>query len=213
MAIVSVLNNLAEIGCKRIDNKQLDIHVSGHAHSEECKLLTSLLNPKYFAPIHGELFMRHAHRDMMVRDLQLKKENTFIMKNGQGVVLSPKGARVMTDDEAICGPDVLVQLGEVVHDDVLEQRQFLSENGIMIICAHVEKGRLKRLEIRSKGFLYMDMEHDIIKTLTKEIEELWVRTYDPSRPDDALESPIKNHVEKFFLRKFRKEQVVEVIIN
>ncbi len=213
MAIVSVRNNLAEIGCKTINNKQLDIHVSGHAHAEECKLMTSLLNPKYFAPIHGELFMRHAHRDMIVRDLQIKDENAFIMKNGQGLVLSEKGVRLMTDKEALCGPEVLVQLGEVVHDSVLEARRFMSETGIIIINIKAEKGTIKTLEIRSKGFLYMDQKHEIMQVIEKEIRDLWVRTYDPARPEKALEAPIQMHVAKFFLRKFREEQVVEVIVS
>lgn len=212
MAIVSVRNNLAEIGCKTINNKQLDIHVSGHAHSEECKLLTSLLNPKYFAPIHGELFMRHAHRDMIINDLQIKPENAFIMKNGQGIVLSKDGARVMEDKECVCGEEILIQSGEIVHRNVIEERTVMSEQGILMVGIHSEKGSIKSLDIRAKGFL-RPTDHDVFKVLEKEIKALWVRTYDPARPVKALEAPIKMHIVKFFAQKFQPDQVVEVMVS
>jgi ribonuclease J len=212
MAIVSVRNNLAEIGCKTINNKQLDIHVSGHAHAEECKLMTTLLNPKYFTPIHGEFYMRYAHRDLVVSDLQIKEENTFMMENGRGVILSAKGARLMTKKECVAGTEKLVQLGEIVHDKLLEERKLLSENGIILIVIESEKGRLKKLEIKSKGFIHMNQKHEIFTVLEKEIKALWVRTYDPSRPEKALEDPIRIHTEKYFLQRFRREQLVSVLV-
>lgn len=212
MAIVSVRNNLAEIGCRTIDHRELDIHVSGHAHAEECKLLISLLNPKYFAPIHGEVFMRYAHRDMIVNDLQMKKENTFIMKNGQGVVLGPKGARLMTEKEIVAGAERLVQLGEEIHDDLLEERKFMSETGIIIALLKADTGRLKKCEIRAKGFLYTEDDHEIFRELEKLIKQKWESLYDPSRPESALITPLKESVQRFFLQKFRKEQMVEMIL-
>ncbi len=212
MAIVSVRNNLATIGCKTINNKQLDIHVSGHAHAEECKLMTSLLNPKYFTPIHGEFFMRYAHRDLVVNDLQIKEENTFMMKNGQGMVLTPTGARLMTDKECVAGPEKLVQLGEIVRDEILAERKLMSETGVILIAVQADKGRVKKIDIKSKGFVYMNQKHEIFTVLEKEIKDLWVRTYDPARPEKALEDPIRIHTEKYFLRKFRSEQLVNVLV-
>ncbi len=212
MAIVSVRNNLATIGCKTIDNKQLDIHVSGHAHAEECKLMTSLLNPKYFTPIHGEFYMRYAHRDLVVNDLQIKTENTFMMENGRGVILTSKSARLMTEKECIAGPEKLVQLGEIVHDKILAERTLLSETGIILIMIKSQKGQIKKIDIKSIGFVYMNQKHEIFSVLEKEIKALWVRTYDPSRPEKVLEDPIRMHTEKYFLKKFRSEQLVNVLV-
>ncbi len=213
MAIVSVLNNLAEVGVKMIDYKQMDIHVSGHAHADECKLMTSLLNPKYFAPIHGEGFMRHAHRDLIVENLQIKKERTFIMQNGQGVTLNAKGARLMQDKERVAGSETLIELGEKVHDQVLEDRKFMAENGIILVNLQLQKGKIKKLDIRARGFLYMNMEHEIFKLLEKEVRHSFERNYDPARPIKVLEKPIKIAVQKFILQKTKKEPVVEIVVN
>ncbi len=213
MAIVSVLNNLAEVGVKMIDYKQMDIHVSGHAHADECKLMTSLLNPKYFAPIHGEPFMRYEHRDLIVENLQLKKEKTFIMQNGQGVVINAKNARLMTDKERVAGTETLIELGEKVHDQVLEDRKFMSENGIIMIKLEQTGGKIKKLNIRARGFLYMDMEHEIFKLLGKEIRQSFDRNYDPARPIRVLEKPLKIAAQKFIFQKTKKEPIIEVMVG
>ncbi len=212
IAIVSVLNNLAEIGVKMVDYRQMDIHVSGHGHAEECKLMTSLLNPKYFAPIHGEVYMRNEHRNLIIDNLQIKKENTFMMKNGQGVVLNAKGARLMTEKERVAGRETLIELGEKVHDQVMEDRKLISDAGVIFISIQHEKGTIKEVNIRARGFLYMNMEHEIFKLLEKTIKETFIRNFDPARPIRVLEKPLKISAQKMILQKFKKEPVIEVIL-
>lgn len=213
MAIVSVLNNLAEIECKKIDKKNLDTHVSGHAQAEECKLMASLLNPKYFVPIHGELYMRYAHRDLIVESLQIKKENTFMIKNGRGIILTEKGARMMTEKEGVSGPETLVQLGEKVHSKVLEERIFMKGNGLVMVTIRSEKGSIKKVDIRAKGFMYGNQNKELFALVEKEVRNFWTRNYDPARPEKVLEQPIANKVHQLFLQKYKQEQLVEVVIT
>jgi len=212
MAVVSVLNNLSEIGCRVIDHKDMNTHVSGHGNAEECKLMCALLNPKYMAPIHGELYMRKGHGDMVVKDLGYKPENVLVMKNGLGAVVSAKGVRLMTEKEAIPQRLVLIQLGEKVKDNVLEERQKISEYGIIMVNVQHDKGKIKKMDIRSRGFLFMDANHEIFKLLEKELTDVWTRQYDPARPEKALEAPMKQMAEKIIYKRFRKDTVVEVIV-
>ena len=213
LAIVSVLNNLADIGVTMIDSKKYDTHVSGHGYAEEIKLMTSLLNPKYFAPIHGELYMRYQNRDLIVDALRFKKENTFIMKNGQGIILGPKGIRLMTDKEAIPCPPIMIELGEKVHEHVLVDRRLMADGGTIFVAIQTHDGKIKNLQIRSRGFRYMHMKHEIFKLLEKEIRDVFVRTYDPSRPERSLEETIGKSAQKFFWQKFKKEPLVEAVIQ
>lgn len=212
MQIVSVLNNLAEIGAKIVDHRSMDIHVSGHGYADECKLMASLLNPKYFAPIHGEIFMRYGHRDMIVRDLQFKRENTFIMKNGQGLVLGEKGARLMPPEHSIAGAPVMIELGERVHDDTLAERTQLSESGIILAMIEHKDGTVKKVHLRPRGFVFMNAEHEVMGLLEKEMRETFTRSYAPERSEQALVDTVRSAGERLLLQKFRKSPLIEVVL-
>jgi len=212
LAIVSVMNNLAEIGVKMYDKKKLDIHVSGHAYADECKLMTNLLNPKYFSPIHGEPYMRYGHRDMVIRDLGFKKENTFVMKNGQGVVLNDRGARLMTDREAIPAPQIMLELGEKIGQHVLSDRTIMADGGAIFSNIKHKDGKVQKIDIRSRGFIYMGLQHEIFNLLGKELKDVFERNYDPTKSEKALEEMLQKSAQKLLYRKFKKDVLVEVII-
>lgn len=211
-AIVSVLNNLAEIGCKVIDDKSYNTHVSGHGNAEECKLMFSLLNPKYFAPIHGEIFMRHGHKKLIIDNFDFDPKKTFIMKNGQGVVLDGKGMRLMTEREAVRTGDVFVQMGEQAPEKLLSERRNLAEYGIIVARIDHDKGKIREIKFKSRGFLFMDLNHEIFKLLDAELRQAWTRNYDPARPEKVMEAPLSQAGQKLIMQKFRKETVVEVIV-
>jgi len=211
-AIVSVLNNLSEIECKVIDKEDLDIYVSGHGYKEELKLMTTLLNPKYFAPIHGELYMRHEHREVAVAELGFKRENTFIMKNGQGVLLSGKGCRLMTDKEKLPSHSIMLELGDVVGERVMADRTLMADGGIIFAVIKQHNGKCQDVILRSRGFRFMGMKHEIFDLLKKELKDSFTRVYDPARPEKALEEVLRKNAEKLLLQKFKKEMVVEVVL-
>ncbi len=212
MAIVSVLNNLADLGVTMLDNKQLDSHVSGHGHAEECKQFTSLLRPRYFAPIHGELFMRYGHRDMVVRDLNMHKKNTFIMKNGRGLVLTKDGARLMTEKEALPAIPVMIELGEVIDPGVIDDRTLIADGGIIFINIQHQKGKVQHIEVRARGFRYMNMEHEIFRILKREMKASFERNYSPKKSKKDLEAMLSKSGMRIFWQKFKKEPLVEVVI-
>lgn len=213
-SVGSVLDNLAMLGVDHIDNKNMEVHVSGHGHAEELKLMTALLNPKYFAPIHGEIHMRYAHKKLAVKDLGIREENCFVMQNGRGVVLSSKGCRLMDEKErATSGGVNYIQDKKVIDEAILDQRKKLAIGGLLVILKH-EKGSLKKVEFKNLGFLISDPRHDFFVQLEKNIKDIWVKQYDPSRPEGVLEKPIKLMIEKFIFQylKPRRDSFIEVVV-
>ena len=210
--IVSVQNNLAEIGCKLIEKGDMDVYVSGHGYKEEVKLMATLLNPKYYVPVHGEICMRYGNREVAINDLGYKEEDTFIMKNGQGLVLSDKGCRLMNEKESLIVPPVMVEMGEPIGEHILSDRSLMVDNGIIIIHVDHNKGSYKKTNIRSRGFRFMNMEHEIFKLLEQEIKTVFTRSYDASRPQKALEETLRKSAEKVIYQKYRQEIAIEVIL-
>lgn len=212
LAIVSVLNNLAEIGCRIVDKKELDIYVSGHGHREELKLFSSLMNPKFSAPIHGELYMRYEHKRMLVKELGHNPENVFIMKNGKGVVLNHKGARLMTEKESLITKPVMIELSELVGEHVLADRTQMADDGALFIHIDHSHGKAKRIDIRARGFIYMKMQHEIFTLLETEMKRSFNQHFDAGKKLKNLEETLQKIAEKLLLQKFKKEPLVEVIL-
>lgn len=69
-----------------------DVHVSGHAYQEELKLIHTLVNPKYFMPVHGEY--RHLkHHGDLAENLGMDKNNIFILETGNVLELTKNGCK------------------------------------------------------------------------------------------------------------------------
>ena len=82
--IYRVINNLYKKGCRVVYESLEKIHVSGHACQEEHKILHTLLNPKFFIPVHGEY--RHLKRHVqLATSLGMKEHNTLIPEIGSCV--------------------------------------------------------------------------------------------------------------------------------
>ena len=80
--ISRVINQLFRKGADVIYEDLEDVHVSGHAYQEELKLIHTLVNPKYFMPVHGEY--RHLkHHGDLAENLGMKKNNIFILETGR----------------------------------------------------------------------------------------------------------------------------------
>lgn len=212
IAIVSVLNNLADRGVKMLDNKKLDSHVSGHGHAEEVKLMTSLLRPKFIAPIHGELYMRHHHKDMICKELRLPRTHALVMKNGQGVVLSAKGMRAMRKDEIMPQAPILIEMREKIGEHILADRQVMADGGSIFIALSQHDGKVKNISVRSRGFRYMGQKHEIFQLLEKEMRTVFTRSFDSSRPMKAIEETLQKSAAKLLWQKFKKDSLVEVVV-
>lgn len=175
--------------------------------------MTSLLRPKYIAPIHGELFMRYGHRDMIVEDLKFPEDRSFIMKNGRGVVLGSAGVRLVDEKKAFPSDTVLIEMGESIGDHVLSDRTLMANGGAIIVSIRQHDGKIKDFRIRSRGFRYQGMKHEIFAQLEKEIRTTFDRNFDPSRPSKVLEEVIRKSAEKFLWQTYKKDSLVEVVVQ
>ena len=131
-AIVNVINNLYAQGAKVITNGDMDIHVSGHAHQEEIKLMHSLIKPKCYVPIHGEIFMRMGHAEMIKSVADPKMMITMLESNGDILEISKHGCR--KSKQKIPANDILVDghgFGDI-GSKVIQERKVLSTDGILI---------------------------------------------------------------------------------
>ena len=145
------------------DSVQLGLHASGHASSEEIKLLYQLIKPKFYMPIHGEFRHLAANRNIATF-LGTPPENIFVGDLGQ--VLSVSRHRAAFTDTVTAGRTLVDGFGVGdVGGAVLRDRLHLAEDGILIVFASVDlttKYVINPPEIITKGFVYVPDSEDLL---------------------------------------------------
>jgi len=168
--VARAVNKLFKRGARVISGKADNVHVSGHASQEELKLLLSLVRPKYFVPVHGELRHLHAHAEL-ARGQGIPAQNIFVVENGAVVEFDESSARVA---DRVPGGWVFVD-GSGVGDIgpiVLRDREILSQDGFVLAVVRLDEktGRLVgRPQIITRGFVFVKENLDLIERSEEEV--------------------------------------------
>lgn len=149
-AVTRVINSLSKIGADIYDKKRAMVHVSGHAGAEELKIVLSIVKPKAFLPVHGEIAHLRAHAGL-AEATGVPPENIYILENGDSLLLSSKGLK---RGEPVQNGIIYVD-GLSVGDtsqDVLDERNNLGAQGFASIAAAID---LKKRNLVGKPVIEM----------------------------------------------------------
>ncbi|MDD4070257.1 MAG: ribonuclease J [Candidatus Izemoplasmatales bacterium] len=192
-----------------------DVHASGHGGQNELKLMLKLMKPKYFMPIHGEYRMLKKHSKLAI-DTGVLPENTFIMENGDVLVLTKDTASV---SEKVKTSDIYVDsesIGEV-GSLVIKDRRELSEDGLLSVILTVSQANYEVMctpNIISRGFIHLEENDEMIKDIQEIVLDVTEKYLNPKHKLNI--SGIKNEIIKS-LRKYindetRREPMIMPVI-
>jgi ribonuclease J len=161
--VYRTVNRLFQRGANVITDRTAAVHVSGHAGQEEEKLLLSILRPKYFVPIHGELRHLHLHA-RTAQEVGISRENTFVVENGYVLHFTQDKAWI---GERLPGGYVFVDGAGVgdIGPAVMRNRAALAEAGVVSVAVVMDKDSgvvVGEPEIISRGFIYLPDYGDIL---------------------------------------------------
>ena len=172
-AVNETINRLYHIGCEVVTGRDAPIHVSGHGHAEELKLMINLVRPQYLMPVHGTYRLMQLHGDMAVAT-GMDPEAVFAENaNGLPLEIDENGARYGEQEHAgvvfVDGLDV----GDV--DDIaLRDRRGLSEDGIIMamIAVSGQDGALAaEPEVLFRGVPFLDSQPDLMTEVIQVIRD------------------------------------------
>ena len=172
-AISKTINRLMRRGAEVVHEAISPVHVSGHASSEEQKLLLNLVRPKFFMPIHGELHQLRRHATL-ARQVGIPTENIVVVENGQVVELFDGKISLA---ERMPGGYVFVE-GESVGEidrEVMREREQLARSGIVLITAALDKYSnrlLKDPEVITRGFISPEDAEALVPAVRKKVTDL-----------------------------------------
>ena len=208
--ISRVINELFRKGADVIYEDLADVHVSGHAYQEELKLIHTLVNPKYFMPVHGEY--RHLkHHGDLAENLGMDKNNIFILETGNVLELTKNG----------CKKEGKVRTGAVFVDGlgvgdvgniVLRDRRHLAQDGMLTIVVAIERETLSIVsgpDVITRGFVYVKESEELINKV-KEISVIEVEKCLEIGVIEwyVLKSNVKKAVENYIYEKTKRRPII-----
>ncbi len=212
-SVSKLINDLSMLGATVIFQ---DTHVSGHANQEDIKLIYRIVKPQFSLPIHGEYRHRIAQKELACQ-LGMNPENVVIMKSGDVVELNRKKA-VITG--SVPARSVLVDglgVGDV-GNVVLKERQYLSENGIVVVTIAMDTTEhlvLSEPEILTRGFVFAKEAEDLLENAKTVIEETLNRYVSDSHFDiGRVKNEIRNNLMDYFWKTIkRRPMIVPAVID
>jgi ribonuclease J len=210
-----IVNQLVRRGANVLTNSiLLNIHSSGHPAKQELRLMLKLVNPRYFMPIHGEYRMLKLHTDIAV-DLGMDRNNTFVMANGDTIVLRKRrvsvGPRVPADAIYIDGRDINGLSTAVIHD-----REILKDDGMVAVLLSIDSKANKLIVppvIHTRGFVLANHSKLIAegeKIITQELQRVMAGKV----TFNEIKNTIRNTLSKYlFTQTERNPMIIPVIMN
>jgi len=208
-----VINDLFAIGATVIYDSVSEIHVSGHARQEELKLMLSLVQPKFFIPIHGEKRHLIQHKEMSIK-IGLKEENVFLLSNGDVLEVDKNEAKLAGK---VPSGNILVDglgVGDI-GNIVLRDRKHLSEDGLIVVVIPLKESDkiADRIEIISRGFIYVKESEELID----DIKAVVVESIEGFERRDMsqfnyIKNVIRDNLKAFLLEKTGRNPMILPIV-
>lgn len=207
-SVYRTINRLFRRGANVIYEDIAPVHVSGHASSEEMKLLLNLIRPQYFIPIHGELHHLHQHANI-AKQVGIPPENIRVVENGQVVIF--KDGKINLG-ERVPGTYVFVDGSRVgdIGPSVVRERERLARDGFMLINLVLEPDSFslaEEPEIITRGFIYTRDQENLLE----ETRRLVVDNIGSSNGN--LRDDLEQIVRSFLYNKTKRRPMVFVTLS
>ena len=154
-----------------ITNLNKKSYISMTAREDDLKSMLSLLKPKYYLPVSGEY--RHLLANAMIAVhsfTSYNHRNVFIHDNGVPVDIINGEAKIV--NVTIPNGDLMVDgigVGDV-KQEVINDRQKLSEDGVIIAALAVSKSNNQIIagpDIQMRGFVFLKESETILREVTR----------------------------------------------
>lgn len=172
--IGKVIDALYVTGCKIIRNTpEFKTHASGHASSEEQKLLLTLFKPKHFWPVHGTHNMLTAHKASAIMT-GVEEDNIHLLRNGDYLEFDNGKATVIPKQTS--GEPVYVSNNKIGVSPTKSNVYQLAGEGIVVIVGLYDKRTKKFVsypQITTRGFVVINESLDTLRKIQTE----FIRVY------------------------------------
>lgn len=165
------------------------------------------------------MLVKHAQ---MAQSMGIPPENTVIVRNGDMVELS--GDRIAIVSQVPSGLQLVDSAG-VVHDNIMQERQQLAEDGVVTVAAAIDwDGKLMaQPEVHLRGVVTTVerslLQQLIVKTIERILSERWSEFSQSANGDSievdwaSLREGIENNLQRLVRRELQSSPLVVFLLQ
>jgi len=210
----NIFNQIAKIGSKLILLSKN--FISPHASSEDIMMMINLMNPKYYFPVNGE-YRHQVENAILAKNLNIKEENILLKLNGEFVTF--ENGELIDNDLKIKVEDVLIdgKTAGDIGDLVLKDREMLSDSGIVIVNANINKEKrtiINKPNIVTKGFIYVKDNIDMIIEAENIVSNAILENVKENYIDyNKIKFDIRDRLGKYFYKKTECKPMIIIVVQ
>lgn len=212
---IKVIDDISKAGASVVTMSRKD-NLLHHASSEDIMLMLDLMNPKYYMPVIGEYRHMVANANA-ASHIGMKKENILLKQNGD--VVSLINGELKTTNERVKVDDVLIDgnSSQDIGGLVLKDRELLSDNGIVIICATLDKRTKEVLaapEVLTRGFIYVRESTDMIDEMKRiSLEVIHENTSDNYVEYNKIKMGIRDRLSRYLYEETECKPMIITVVQ
>ena len=213
--LVKLQDDLAMQGVNSITIPK-DKTILHHASTEDLMIMLNLVKPKYYMPVKGEYRLMVNNADL-ANSLGMSPNNIILKQNGDLVTfvngeLQDKFEHINVEDVLIDG-NSSDDIGELV----LKDREMLSENGIMLISATLDRATKKILvgpEVTTRGFIYVKDSSEMIEEIKRISLEIIEKNISPTYVDyNQIKNEVREELSRYFYSETECKPMIIAVIQ
>ena len=213
-SIGNVINELYRKGAEVLNERELALHVSGHACQEELRIIHALVKPKFFIPVHGEQRMLQTHAKL-AREMGMDSNHILISDIGRVMELTQNSARLagtVTAGQVFVDGLGVGDVGSVV----LRDRRHLAQDGMIVVVMSMsgEDGSLvSGPDLITRGFVYVKESEGLMEELRQVALEA-INSVDARYSTDwsAIKGAVKGDLSNYLYKKTKRSPMILPVI-
>jgi ribonuclease J len=213
-SISTVINELYRKGAEVVNERAMDLHVSGHACQGELKIIHALVKPRFFIPVHGEQRHLKTHAKLAV-EMGMDPKNVVISDVGKVIELTPTSARI---NGTVPSGKVFVDgygVGDV-GSVVLRDRKHLAQDGMIVVVVNLSSDDgsiISGPDIITRGFVYVKESGDLMEELREIATEAVDECVDQHITDWAtIKASIKSSLSNYLYKNTKRNPMILPVI-
>lgn len=191
-----------------------DLNPSGHANQNDEQLMLNFMKPRYFIPVQGEYRLLAKHAEL-AEEVGVPADHIFIPAKGD--VLSYENGKFHLGEHIDVSNTMIDGIGVGdIGNIVLRDRRVLSEDGIFVVVATIDRKRKKivaKPQITSRGFVFVKTNHKLMQQSAELVERVVQSNLDEKEFDwSHLKQDVREKLNRFLFDHTKRHPVILPVI-